>query len=253
MGNNERMLKAKEHNNRMLCLYGKQIEDSVKRSKVYEPNTNTENIQSEKSIETEIIIEDMTTSEVVFKYGGGKEKIGVLNFASYRHAGGGFIKGSFAQEEALCHDSNLYEILSDERIQKEFYERNLESLNNNLYTSRLVYSPEVLFTTGVRCVKCDVITCAAPNRGAYLSKHQKLDNYEEILRDRIDHVLFSAYENEVETLVLGAFGCGVFGNDPYKVAKVFKELLDVKYSSCFSKVIFAIPKGKNLDAFKSVF
>ena len=253
MGNNERAVKAKEHHERMLRFYGKQTEDSVKRSKVYEPSAGGNNSQFMKNYDTEISVVDLTTSEAVFKYGKEKNHLGVLNFASYRYAGGGFIVGSFAQEEALCHDSNLYEVLSSERIQKEFYEKNLESLNSNLYTSRLVYSPDIVFVSGIREVKCDVITCAAPNVGAYLSKHKKLNDYEDILKDRIDNILYSVFENNVETLILGAFGCGVFKNDPYKVAEVFKELLFEKYTGYFKKVVFAIPKGKNLDVFSEVF
>lgn len=253
MGNNKRAIKAKEHHEYMVCSYKKDIEDSIKRSKVYKPDVCKNISQFMGKYEMEIKVVDLTTSEAIFEYGDGKNHLGVLNFASYRYAGGGYIIGSLAQEEALCHDSNLYEVLSSEYIQEEFYKKNLESLCNNLYTSRLVYSPDIVFVSDTVDVKCDVITCAAPNIGAYLSKHRELDNYKDILRDRVDNILYSAFENNVETLILGAFGCGVFKNNPYNVAEVFRELIFDKYSACFRKVIFAIPKGKNLDAFKEVF
>ena len=41
-----------------------------------------------------------------------KESICALNFASYKNPGGKFMDGSSAQEECLCHESILYEVLS---------------------------------------------------------------------------------------------------------------------------------------------
>ena len=52
-----------------------------------------------------------------------------------------------------------------------------------------------------------------------------------------------AKNNEVDTLILGAYGCGVFGQDPYEVASIFKEYLDE--CKCFKTVVFAVPNGKN--------
>ena len=75
------------------------------------------------------------------------------------------------------------------------------------------------------------------------------------LLQRCKLVLDIADENRVDYLILGAFGCGVFGQDPTEVASTFKRLLD--YSKhYFTKVIFAVPKGlhkENYEAFKSVF
>ena len=55
----------------------------------------------------------------------------------------------------------------------------------------------------------------------------------------------------VETLILGAWGCGVFGQDPKVVAELMQNTLE--YYPHFKKVIFAIPKGYNYDMFKEVF
>lgn len=254
MGNNERAVKAQKHIKQMKQFYSNETERSIAKSKIYEPDIDTSSVQFIGNYENcEISVEDLTTSEAVFKYCRDGGKCSVLNFASYRYAGGGFVKGSFAQEEALCHDSNLYGILSSEKILTDFYGKNWESLYDNLYTSRLVYSPDVMFVLNAEDIKCDVITCAAPNIGAFKGKDKNPEKYEEILLNRIDHILYSAADNGVETLILGAYGCGVFRNDPYKIAETFKKLLKNEYKNCFKKVVFAIPKSKNLDAFKKVF
>ena len=72
---------------------------------------------------------------------------------------------------------------------------------------------------------------------------------------RIKFILDIAKDNHVDTLVLGAFGCGVFGQNPREVANIFKKLLDTSFKGCFKKVVFGIPKGNNdnLEQFKLVF
>lgn len=101
----------------------------------------------------------------------------------------------------------------------------------------------------------DVITCAAPNKSA-AQKYQNVSDEENtrVLRLRIKFVLDIAKNNQVNTLILGAYGCGVFGQDPKEVASIFKEYLENSHK-CFKKVIFAIPEGRdgNLEFFKSVF
>ena len=88
-------------------------------------------------------------------------------------------------------------------------------------------------------------------------KYQNVSDEEntKVLRSRIKFVLDMATVNEVDTLILGAYGCGVFGQDPNEVANIFKEYLTTTHKGCFSKVVFAIPNGrdKNLQAFEKVF
>ena len=51
--------------------------------------------------------------------------------------------------------------------------------------------------------------------------------------------LFGAMEDRV--LVLGAYGCGVFRNDPEDVARRWQELLNTPdYAGRFRQVVFAV-------------
>ena len=98
---------------------------------------------------------------------------------------------------------------------------------------------------------CDVITCAAPN----YSVAKKFCNIKEsentkALTERIRFVFEIAKDQQVDTLILGAFGCGVFGQDPKTTAEIFHTLLENEYKDVFDKVVFAIPEGVNLDTFK---
>lgn len=230
--------------------HGEHVQEAIKHTIIYEDGTHPTPIT--RKYDTNIMVIDKTTTQAIYWY---KElgKLAALNFASYKNPGGRFLEGSSAQEECLCHDSILYNVLSS--FIEDFYKPNLKRLNNALYQSNLIYTPNVLFDDGkFGMTYCDIITCAAPNRTA--AKRYKNISDETInshMVDRIDHVLFAAYDNNVETLILGAFGCGVFGNDPHTVASIFKKLLTTKYEGCFETVIFAIPSGENYDKFKEVF
>ena len=71
------------------------------------------------------------------------------------------------------------------------------------------------------------------------------------MRARIELVLNMAAINNVETLILGTFGCGGFGHDATRVALMFKEFLDTTYRGVFKHVVFAI--STNDASFTNVF
>lgn len=204
----------------------------------------------------DIEVIDSTTENVVFKFNNGVIPC-ILNFASFTRPGGGFIKGSIAQEEALCHVSNLYNVLLSF---KEYYDENYNksSFKTGLYDNWAIYSPNIYFKVVDFEAYANVITCPAPNYNIYktISLYNDIFGdktcYDEVLQSRIKYVLDIARDNEQKVLILGAFGCGVFGNDPIKVATMFKSQLQ-NYK--FDKVIFAIPhtNNGNYKAFKKIF
>ena len=177
-------------------------------------------------------------------------RICALNFASYKEPGRGFLSGSMAQEECLCHASNLYHVLS---AQKEYYEWNRDHLNRAMYMDRAIYSKDVVFTSkDGRIMQADVLTCAAPNKSVKKAGHCLVTDEEnhKVLESRIRFICAILKEMKVSVAILGAFGCGVFRQDAEEVAGLFNE-----YAREIPKVCYAVPKKphrENYDAFVDV-
>ena len=188
----------------------------------------------------------------------GKGHVGCLNFASAKNPGGGFLRGAHAQEESLARSSALYPCLLAQPLH---YQRNRAS-RSLLYLDLAIYSPRVPFFRDdaggwlEQPVLASVITCAAPNAAA-LRQNNKLDAVavEEALRRRARFVLAIAAHHAIDRLVLGAWGAGVFGNDPALVADAFAVPLAGDFANAFDEVVFAIHggEGANHAAFAATF
>ncbi|HEU5347072.1 MAG TPA: TIGR02452 family protein [Ktedonobacterales bacterium] len=173
------------------------------------------------------------------------QRIGVLNFASARKPGGGFLAGAVAQEESLARSSGLYLSL---RQCSQFYDYH-RAQDTSLYSDRMIYSPAcpvVRDDAGnwlSRPYMVDFITSPAPNAGAVMRNDP--DNRERIvpvLSKRAGKVLALAAYWQCDALVLGAWGCGVFRNDPATVATIFAGYLGVggAFYQRFHHVLFAV-------------
>ncbi len=243
----QRRVAAIEHMDKMAKKHSAAIEESIARSQVYGIGPVTQPMR--KSV-FRITSDDSVSA--IFKHAYGKTA--VLNFASYKNPGGGFLTGSRAQEEALCHESTLYNVLKE---MNHFYEWNNLNLNKGLYQDRAIYSPDIIFEREGEMVKCDVITCASPNWSA-ASHRCTLEENEKALADRIRLVLEIAKDNKVNTLILGAYGCGVFQQNPEVVARLFREIAKEVFKNYSIEIIFAIipalpGQTDNLAAFKKEF
>jgi len=193
------------------------------------------------------------------------KKTAVLNFANAYNPGGGVKNGAPAQEEALCRCSNLYEALTIPYMIRHYYKWNQKN-TGDMGSDRIIYTsgvtvfksdddiPEML----ADWFKVDVISCAAPYYDNQKKKPVSREKLEEVFLNRIRNILEVAIANEVDNLILGAFGCGAFNNPPKLVAEIFRKLLiDERYAMYFEKVVFAIKKTgdvcPNYDAFREVF
>lgn len=254
----ERAKLAQEHTEDMAKNYAIDIENCLAESIVYPAKMKIANIKSsvKEAEETRVYLQDKDAVRALFDIINEEEigRVAILNFASYNNPGGGFIRGSLAQEEALCHESILYNVLSNECFQESFYGPNHKNSNKGLYDDNLIYSRDVLFERDGICKYADVITCAAPN--AKVARNNLVSETEitEAMRSRIQHILNAAALNKAETLILGAFGCGVFGNHPVTVARLFEDEISETFNHHFKYVIYAIPNSRNVnfEEFKSV-
>lgn len=190
----------------------------------------------------------------------GKDKIGVLNFASAKNPGGGFLNGAKAQEETLAASSGLYNTLI---VHPEYYEKN-RACDSMIYTDYAIYSPDVVFFRDEKFalleqpVTASVITMPAVNMGQLLRKGEDKELAKKKMKDRMRKILALFKEKGNKNLVLGAYGCGVFLNNPKEIAGYWKELLEEK---CFlyqwEEVVFAVmdysQKQKCIQAFEEKF
>ncbi|GEM_PF-629457 len=246
-GKEKRAEQAALHTKKMEELYGKEIREAIERTSVYDVDFSC---AGERVCEGKITLEPLDSVSAILRMADGCDRpMAVLNFSSYKNPGGGFLGGSRAQEECLCQESFLYNVLS--QMTARFYDWNNQNKNKALYRNRGMYTPGVVFGRDGKQKVCDVITCAAPNISA-ARRYQKVSYEEntEALRSRIRFVLDIARENQVHTLILGAYGCGVFGQKGTEVAEIFKEYLETTHK-CFEQVLFAVPEGKdgNYQAF----
>jgi uncharacterized protein (TIGR02452 family) len=182
-----------------------------------------------------------------------------LNFASAKNPGGGFLGGAKAQEEDLCRVSALY---SSQITRRAYYDEN-RATDTLIYTDHAIYSPRVAFFRDERLELLEepfypsVLTMPAPNAGEHLRKSPgDRRSIRDALARRIAMVLAVARAHEHRALVLGAWGCGVFRNDPTEVAELFAAALDAPvFKGAFDRVTFAVydrAGGPNRAAFARV-
>lgn len=169
-------------------------------------------------------------------------KPAALNMASATSPGGGFLTGSRAQEEYLCRSSGLYPCLVD----NEMYTRR-DFNTNPFYDDYVIYSPDVpVFRDDDGELMdepflCSILTSPAVQAyGVYRFMPHRAGEIESIMWNRILKVLAVAYRHGHHALVLGAWGCGAFGNDGHMIARLFKTALTENFVGAFEKVTFAI-------------
>ncbi|MDT9687234.1 TIGR02452 family protein [Streptomyces sp. P9(2023)] len=171
--------------------------------------------------------------------------VAVLNFASARNPGGGYLNGAQAQEEAVCRDSALYTTLL--RVPEYYAHHRAE--RDALYTDRVILSPGVPVFRDHRGALLDepftvgFLTSPAPNAGVVRRQTpERADRIPAALASRAERVLETAVAGGYRRLVLGAWGCGVFQNDPADVAGAFRTLLtgDGRFAGHFDEIVFAI-------------
>ena len=203
------------------------------------------------------IVANMTTLEAARTFlAENSSPVLALNFASAKNPGGGFLGGSQAQEESLARASAMYECINGVR---GFYDTN-RACESCLYTHHMIYSPAVpVFRDDndellPSPYQVSILTAPAVNRGALQANEpSRLADIAPTMLERIDRLLAIAVVKGYRRLILGAWGCGVFKNDPAEVASWFAEHLNGPcYGHMFETVMFAVlDQTKNGDVIAS--
>ncbi|MFG2883610.1 TIGR02452 family protein [Streptomyces sp. NPDC048297] len=171
--------------------------------------------------------------------------VAALNFASARNPGGGYLNGAQAQEEAVCRASALYACLLEARA---FYEHH-RAHRDPFYSDRVIHSPAVPVFRDDRGrllaepYPVGFLTAAAPNAGVVRrTAPERVGEIPAALARRAGRVLETAAAHGYRRLVLGAWGCGVFQNDPAQVAGAFRALLGPggRFARTFEHVVFGV-------------
>ena len=206
-----------------------------------------------------IIVSKKRTYEAANAYTRLGLRTAVLNFASASNPGGGVVNGSSAQEESLCRCSTLYFCLSTQEMWDRFYTPHRKE-RNPLHNDDCIYTPGVtVFKSDTdepkllperAWYKVDVLSCAAPNLRPQPSnrmnpgdgdRHIKISDEElkTLHCKRLQRILSIAAANHDQAIILGAFGCGAFMNDPEIVAEASKETIRL-FMYSFKIIEFAV-------------
>ena len=204
-----------------------------------------------------VTLADESTLSAIHRLQNAKS-LGVLNFASAKNPGGGFMNGAWAQEESLAIASNLY---NSQINQQKYYETN-RACRSMMYTDTAIWSPDVVFFRDDDFIllenpsRASVLTLPAVNMGQVLLKGEDPTRADVIMFRRMGIALGIFADRGCDTIILGAYGCGVFRNDPYKIAVWWKHLLR-DYSGSFKHIHFAVLDRSRtrevMSAFESVF
>ncbi len=234
------------------------IENSIKKEYIVyqEDSVEIENLEANKNME--IIVSKKRTLEAAEAY--KDKKVCCLDFAD-NHLIGGLPWFAGTQEESLCRISTLYPCLYAKK--KEFYDKHISEyesgLISNMGNDDLIYIPDVVvFKTDESApklkdentwFKTDVIVSAAPLLYFPFDKREYLN----ILRARIKRILDVAAKENVEVLILGAYGCGAFYNPPETVSKIFSLLIGNYNFKTVEFAIFCREDSRNYDVFRQRF
>ncbi|MGV9316160.1 TIGR02452 family protein [Streptomyces sp. NPDC003691] len=186
-----------------------------------------------------------STAAALHLAGSGPGPVAVLVFASARNPGGGYLNGAQAQEEALCRASALHPTLLRVPGYYAYHRENRDPF----YSDRVIHSPAVPVFRDHRDRLLDTprtvgfLTSPAPNTGVIIRREpERAPLVPGVLARRAERVLETAVHHGYRRIVLGAWGCGVFRNDPATVAGAFRALLTGggRFARHFDEVEFAV-------------
>ena len=271
MSRKQRKQKAEEHLDMISNLSGNKLETlnkSINNTKIFGIKVGVPPpIYEQRYEDTEIRVDETTTINAVIanhSLNSPDEVMTVLNFASTKHPCGDWLKGGTSQEESLAHATTLYIPLV--RTAKPMYDLNERDTKNGFYQDLMVYTPNVIvlrddvgdllethFNVSIISVPA-VNTCNVYEHAKkkHIGSRLMDTQIHKVMESRCSAILKVAAKYNTDVLILNAFGCGVFKNNPNDVAWIFKQLLERTFSRVFKKIIIAIDND-NVDVFRKTF
>jgi hypothetical protein len=206
-------------------------------------------------------------------------RVAVLNMASERSPGGGWLKGASAQEEALCFRStlaaSLHRTLYPIQQRAALYTRDVVVFRTSMGDGHKLMVPEtpasnlpvfsVLSVAGIRRPDVKPLdeeasgsTTQASGSSGHKGKAAKGPFVfadpaaRELTKDKMRLCLRMAGAKGHTMLLLGAIGCGAFRNPPEEVAKCWQEVLgeDEFAGGWFKEIWFAVYDRRNEGNFE---
>lgn len=224
------------------CLYGKYKNCPASKSFLC---TNLSLVPNRKYLTTINVINVDTLTCCQILSDQGLNVLG-LNMAAPGHPGGGVGRGCFAQEENCFRRSNYF--LALPKI-PELYPI---PENGCIYTKTITVIKDQKYQLLEKPFTVSMVACAALRHPPMKSNGEYLkDSDQQLMKDKIDQIFQTGLLNQHDCLVLSAFGCGAFGNNPTIVAELFNEAIK-KYWGCFKNITFAVLsyKDNNYAVFK---
>ena len=244
----ERQAEAKKHIGLVRGVFASDIQAAIDSAEIIEDGDGRElELPEPRFEETKAYVVWESLARAIDQASG---KVCVLDPANFRKPGGNYLGGGWSPEEQICAESTLFPVL--EGLKESYYDGNRQSGRGGLNTDRALYLSDIVFTTGGGTKKRDVLAVAPVNRRFALENHRSEAECDGDLANRVETIMRIAAVHEIDTLVLHAFGCGFFENDPKRVAELFKAWLDA-HPGQFEHVVFAIAGGPSLDVFRDVF
>lgn len=243
----ERKALAKKHNALMKGAFASETAATVAAAIVYEDGEGRE-------LELPEPAQESTSTEVTTKYAvnalyDAKGKVAIVDPVSFTKPGGNYEEGSFGPEQALCSESNLYQVLQGMR--RTYHEANRGFARGQLFTDRAMLLPDVAFSAHGEIRKAGVIAIPEPNRIRARENHRSERECDSCLMQRIESILRIAAANGYETLIMGAFACSRENYDQQQVIDVIQAWISA-HPGALATIVFAVPRA-NFDAFDAAF
>jgi uncharacterized protein (TIGR02452 family) len=222
-------------------------------------HANMANLQAvQAKYEQQITVVKKDSFEVAAEYARNGEKVALLSFAGQETPGGGALEiGSYGLEEELCYRSDIVGFMqqqfneqlqigsgNDDKILYPVYDHLIHTPDVTLFRKSAKHSYELMEAP----IKMGILTCGVPHNmmspplngvGTGDIRYQR-EGDDKAIRIRIMNVLKTAYDQNYETVILGAIGCGAYKNPPQVVAKICKEVIDTYFAGAFKNIVFAI-------------